>query len=29
MIIHGLKSLLSTCLGITDESEAVEDTIED
>jgi hypothetical protein len=29
MIIHGLKSLLSTCLGITDESEAFEDTIED
>ena len=29
MIIHGLKSLLSTCLGITDDSEAIEDTIED
>ena len=29
MIIHGLKSLLSTCLGITDDNEAIEDTIED
>jgi hypothetical protein len=29
MIIQGLKSLLSTCLGITDDNEAIEDTIED
>jgi hypothetical protein len=29
MIIHGLKSLLITCLGISDDTEAVEDTIED
>lgn len=29
MIIQGLKSVLSTCLGLTDDSEAIEDNIED
>jgi len=29
MIIQGLKSVLSTCLGLTDDNEAMEDNIED
>jgi len=30
MIIHGLKSLLSTCLGLSDDTEStIEDSIED